>query len=96
MLWPCSRSAGEDLALCTGPSQHRASIGRPVTMLQPPHASFRDADSLAAHRALIEVAALEKASTPQHDACLTLLAGAVRLLYKAHQLAGRALPACLA
>ena len=39
-------------------------------------------------RALAEVASLEKASTVQHDACLGIMAGAVRLLYKAHQLAG--------
>ena len=39
-------------------------------------------------RALAEVALLEKATTVQHDACLGILAGAVRLLFKAHQLAG--------
>ena len=39
-------------------------------------------------RVLGEVTALERASTSQHEACLLQLADAVRVTFKAHQLAG--------
>ena len=37
---------------------------------------------------LAEVTALERASTLQHEACLHHLADAVRVVFKAHQVAG--------